>query len=177
MKNPLLKSGQFRWISRNWIQSNQKRWFSKQGILVYLIIKSILHLFIPRDHPSPHCNVCSTSTVEDHSHFFFSCPPKLQVWREMYRSFISTTPVTDTNLIQHLHDLLHCKSISLDRDSSLPSLISLSINSLHVHFWLYGKPIGVGSSTPHLFAWYQLDIAWLVFWHNWRPSYALIRKY
>jgi len=93
-------------------------WF--RSIHRKLPTKSILHHFIPQDHPSPHCTVCSTSTVEDHTHFLFSCPLKLLVWREMYNSFISSAPITDTNLVQHLNDLLQCKSISVDRDASLP---------------------------------------------------------
>ncbi|KAG1079539.1 hypothetical protein G6F42_023714 [Rhizopus arrhizus] len=43
--------------------------------------KAILHRCIPRDHPSPNCNLCSLSTAEDQHHFLFSCPLKFPVWK------------------------------------------------------------------------------------------------
>ena len=91
--------------------------------------KSILHHHIPHDHPSPYCTICSTSTVEDHIHFLVSCPLKFPIWKEMYHSFISTAPITDTILLQHLIDLLQCKSLSMDRDEPLP-FADLSLNQL-----------------------------------------------
>ncbi|EPB84004.1 hypothetical protein HMPREF1544_09275 [Mucor circinelloides 1006PhL] len=102
-------------------------WF--RSIHHKLPTKAILHHCIPRDHPSPNCTLCSPSTAEDQHHFLFSCPLKFSVWKEMYYSFISTAPITDTILLQHLIDLLQCKSPSMDRDESLP-FADLSLHQL-----------------------------------------------
>ncbi|CEP16676.1 hypothetical protein [Parasitella parasitica] len=100
-----------------------------RAIHAKLPIKSLLHFRIPHDHPSPNCTICLNSTVEDSLHFLFSCPLKLLVWREMFHSFICTTPFSDDILLQLLAELLHYKGIPVNRDPSLP-FADLSISQL-----------------------------------------------
>lgn len=64
--------------------------------------RSLLHYRIPQDHPSPLCNICSNSSVEDVTHFLFSCPSKLLVWREMYQTYISPSVLSDAALLYSL---------------------------------------------------------------------------
>ncbi|KAI8644931.1 hypothetical protein BD408DRAFT_460973, partial [Parasitella parasitica] len=91
-----------------------------RAIYAKLPTKSLLHFRIPHDHLTPHCIICSTFTVEDNLHFLFSYPLKLLVWRDMFQSFICSTPFSDAILLHYLTEILFCKGISVDRDTSLP---------------------------------------------------------
>ncbi|KAK4513718.1 uncharacterized protein ATC70_005723 [Mucor velutinosus] len=83
--------------------------------------RALLHLRLPEKHPSPHCTICSTSTTEDITHALFSCPPKLQVWRNIYHSYLSvSSPISDVDLLTLLQQILLDSSPPLDRDATLP---------------------------------------------------------
>lgn len=83
--------------------------------------RALLHLRIPDQHPSPLCTICSTSTTEDITHFLFSCPSKLLVWRRIYLSYLFDSPsITTVELTHFFQQTLLCSSPPLERDISLP---------------------------------------------------------
>ncbi|KAI9344736.1 hypothetical protein BD770DRAFT_328771, partial [Pilaira anomala] len=66
--------------------------------------KSLLNHFMPIHFPTSACPICS-SPVESFDHFVFTCPPKLQTWTHMWRTYVDPTasdvPLDTLKLVIH----------------------------------------------------------------------------
>lgn len=53
--------------------------------------RTILHRLFPSSFPNSFCPLClqtSTSTIEDQTHFLFTCPSKLAIWNLVFKDFL-----------------------------------------------------------------------------------------
>ena len=128
-------------------------WF--RGIHNKIPCRQLLHTIMPSVVDSSICSICSSSTAEDTvSHFLFSCPLKLAVWRSVFNMYIadvSRLPSAEFVVLMQSILLFSCPYLRV-RTTLLPELSThqifacclLCIWRSHWNFVFHSRPFQPG---------------------------------
>lgn len=82
--------------------------------------KAILNRLIPATHLTPYCTVCSATVIEDITHFFFTCPTKFSVWRSITHSYLSSSHLSDSDIVSLLLSISSLNAADHNRSPDHP---------------------------------------------------------